>query len=445
MKYENFQERFDWLLGFMALDDPFTHELLMLLRREEVKSIPTMGVSVEGSCMTLGYNREYMESLSDEQIRYAFSHEMFHLALHHCTTRRPTDAAERMKHNIAADLAINCLIVENNFRKAPEGILFPSQFKFKDKLSMEQYFDLLPTPPKENNQDKSDKEGNGEGEGDGSGGGEGDDDKEGNGKGDGKEGDKKGKNGGKGSGKGVGKKLGSHGGFDCHEGWSDEENTVADEIIRQKIREMENSDRYWGNMPGDVKQTILAAQKSRIAWHRLLRAIYGHVITKTWSHTFKRPNRRFGYPYTGFKRDCTGRALLLWDTSGSIHDNELSKFLSETNRIAETMPVDIQMFDHALQGKVVPFNRKMKSIDVKGRGGTSFEEPFALADKMRYETVICLTDGQAPAIERPRHVKNIIWAIVGVGNKPPVTWGKILNIDTVNGRVVQAPPEAEAA
>ena len=210
---------------------------------------------------------------------------------------------------------------------------------------------------------------------------------------------------------------------------------IVEEMVRQKIRQMENSDRFWGNMPGEIRQHILAAQRSRVAWHKLLRYRFGQLVSKAFVHTFKRPNRRFGYPYTGFKRDYTDRVLLLWDLSGSIQDVEKSQFLSETNRIAEQQPVDVLMFDYGLIGKVVPFNRKMKTVAVEGGGGgTSFMEPFEYADKMRYGAVVCLTDGAASPIPKPKHVKHIIWAIVGEGNKPPVDWGQVINIDTINGR-----------
>lgn len=406
MKHDNFEEHFDWLLAFMAVLDPFTHELLTLLRRVESTNTPTMGVLVDGTHMELRYNRKFVESLTDEEIRYVLDHEMFHLALHHCTGRLPEDKMLQRRHNIAADLAVNSINPENKFKKMPDGILLPKLFDLPEKLSLEQYFDLLPkvtegSKGKNNNQGKSGDSENGTGDSEDES--NGDDRKEG------------------------------HGGFDDHNGWSTEEDSVADEIIRQKIREMENSDRYWGNMPSDVKETILAAQKSKVAWHRLLRAALGTIISKDIVHTFKRPNRRFGYPYTGFKRECVDRVLLLWDTSGSVFGPEQSRFLSETNRVAEVQPVDVLMFDTDIKGEPIPFNRKMQSIQVVGSGGTSFKEPFEYADKMHYGSVICLTDGAAASIPKPKYVHHIIWAIVG-GGKPPVDWGRVVNIDTVNGR-----------
>jgi predicted metal-dependent peptidase len=450
LEYKSFEERWEWLLAFMDIDDPFVAEMLTIISVERDDSIHTMGVMAEGSRIRLLYSRPFVESLSDESVRYVLCHEIDHLALHHCTTRQAAEGEDMKRHNVAADLEVNSLIVENQFRRRPpppmQG-LHAKEMGLPEKLSLEQYLNLLP-------KDAGKKGGKGKGKGDGSGDGSADGDKDedqspsdkndGSGKDKGKSqpsndkesgagGDKdedQSSNGGQG-----GNDPSDHGGFDNHDGWSSD-NMVADEIIRQKIREMENSSRYWGNMPGDVKQHILEAQRSKVAWHKLLRYRYGQLVSKGFVHTFKRPNRRFGYPYTGFKRDGVDRVLLLWDLSGSMGQAEKSRLLSETNRIAEQQPVDVLMFDYGLIGKVVPFNRKMKFVETEGGGGgTSFKEPFEYADMMRYSTVVCLTDGCAEAIPKPKHVKHILWAIVGMG-KPPVDWGQVVNIDTVEGRLL---------
>jgi len=417
------RERLDRLLAWMNIDDPFTHEILSIMERRPTRGIPTMGVRVEGSLIELGYNPDFLRSLNERQARYGIIHEVRHLVFHHCTTRRPVDESLQKKHNVAADLAINSPLEDRvgEYIERIDGILLPDQFGFRPNLSLEQYYEMLPDMP--------DGKGGGKDSGDSQGGGsQGEDPQGGDSQGEGAQGD----------GESLPYKHGSHGGFDVHDGWCDEDNALAGEIIRQKIREMENSERFWGNMPGDLRERILAAQRSRIAWSNLLRFHFGQFAGRNLIHTFKKPNRRFGYPYLGYKRDEVDRVLVLWDTSASIAGYELSQFLSETNRMSETNPVDVQMFDHGLQGDIIPFDRHLKAFGVKGRGGTSFREPFQLAEDKRYNLVVCLTDGGAPAIPRPKFVKEVIWAVVGRG-KPPVDWGKVVHIDTKNG---VAMPEA---
>ena len=407
--YKSFEERMDWLLAFMVIDDPFSAELLTFVTPQESTHVDTMAVGVQGTSLTLFYNRKFVESLEDAAVRFVLAHEMHHLALHHITTRKPSDPNLMRKHNIAADLEINsglkacCALDKGGFKSPPpppyEGI-FPKTYGLEEGLSLEQYLQVL---PEDTNSEKEDGTGGGSSSGEGTG-----------------------------ECSDVGKEE-SHGGFDSHHLWSDGENQLLDEMIRQKITQMANSDSYWGSMPGDLKLRILAAQKSKVPWVKLLRHTLGTIPFSSLRHTYLRPNRRFEFPYTGFKKECISRILILWDTSGSIRPYENSKFLSEVNRISEVNPIDVQMFDYTLQGKIIPFNRKMTAIQIEGGGGTSFIEPFELADKLRYDTVIVLTDGDALPIPKPKHVKRIIWVIIGADNNPPVKWGEVIHIDTTNG------------
>lgn len=390
-KYKDFEDRWDWILSFMVLEDLFVHEMLMLMEKRPTYHIATMGVSVQDARLILYYNPKFANALSDPELRYVVTHEIYHVALHHCTVRMPEDEKERGIWNKAADLAINSLIPEDSNRhmpKAPElkGLL-PKDFGFEEKLSMEQYLQLL--------RDKNDNGQDGSGGTYGSSSGE----------------------------DGEGKQQ--HGGFDDHGDWKDSE--IIKEVVRNKIEQLSHREKVWGNMPGDVKSMIMAAQKSYVKWTKYLRHYLGNMVTSKTEATFKRPNRRYGYPYCGQKRFYSDRKLLCVDTSGSVSDADLAQFLCEMNKLAEIQPVDVQCFDHDLQGKPVPFDRKRLNFNFKGRGGTSFAEPFEFAEKNRYQSIIMLTDGFASAPERPKHVKDVLWVIVP-GGECPVDWGTVVKI-----------------
>jgi len=402
-KYKDFEERWEWILSFMVLEDLFVHEMLMLMEKRPSYHLATMGVCVEDARIFLYYNPNFANKLTDPELRYIVTHEIYHVALHHCTVRLPEDDNERGLWNKAADLAINSLIPEDANRHMPKAKelkgLMPKDFGFDEKLSMEQYLQLL--------REKGD--------------------------------DGKGSNGGI---YGVNKSGNDDpnqspnsqphqgGGFDDHGDWKESE--IVKEIIRNKIEQLSHRERIWGNMPGDVKSIIMAAQKSYVKWTKYLRHYLGNIVTSKTEATFKRPNRRYGYPYCGQKRFYSDRKLLAVDTSGSINDANLAQFLCEMNKFAEVQPVDVQCFDHDLQGPVVSFDRKRLKFEFKGRGGTSFEPVFQMAEKRRYQSVIILTDGIAPAPERPPHVKDVIWVIVP-GGKCPVDWGTVVKIpDKVN-------------
>jgi predicted metal-dependent peptidase len=407
-KFHNFYERWDWVVTFMVVEDKFVHEVLMMMDKRRDDSVETMGVSVEGTRINLVYCQKFVDSLSDPELRYVITHEIYHLVLHHCTIRLPVHEEDRKLYNKAADLAINSLIPQDCNRHMPKDKngkvigLLPSQYKFPDKLSMEQYVQLLRQKQEE---DKRNGKGNG---GSGSGG---------NADGDGDDGEPS--------------------GFDNHDGWKESE--VIKEIVRGAVNKIARNERIWGSMPGDVKAIILAAQKSQVSWERYLKHYLGNLVSPTWISTMKRPDRRFGFPYPGKKRGYTDRKLVGIDTSGSIGEDELATFLCEVNKLSEIQPVDLVLFDDGIQYGPTLFDRKKVSFEFKGRGGTNFSEVFKLAEERGYQSVIMLTDGCAAAPSRPSEsiVKDILWVITGTGN-PPVEWGDVIRITPKFAPISQA-------
>lgn len=180
-------------------------------------------------------------------------------------------------------------------------------------------------------------------------------------------------------------------------------------------------------MPADLQQLILEAQNSYVPWEKELRYFIGQMSSSRTESTFKRPNRRFGWPYSGTKRLHVDRKCAYVDDSGSIGDDELAQFLAEINRLAEIHPVDFQVFDAQLQGPTIPFNRKNTQVQFTGRGGTAFGPVMEHAQMHHYQSIIILTDGYAEAPEYPRGVRDVLWVIIGDG-KPPVDWGRVVHI-----------------
>jgi predicted metal-dependent peptidase len=300
----------------------------------------------------------------------------------------PERKEDHKLYNIAADLAINCLIPSNPSRYMPKckdekfkgkdiGVLPTKEpYNFPDKLSMEQYVLLL--------REKKDK----------------------------------------------GEDIGDGEGFDNHGEWSDADAEIVKQEIRNKIEQISKRENGWGNMPGDIQGIIQAAQKSSIRWWRYLKHYLGNLVTTKVESTFKKPNRRYGYPYCGTKRLHTDRKLVAIDRSGScMSEEDQSHFLAEVNKLAEIQPVDIISFDCGVHGKIRPFDRKHVTFKYEGgSGGTEFDSVMKLADERRYQSLIILTDGQAAAPTKPAHVKDVLWVLTSPNEKPPVEWGQRVHI-----------------
>jgi predicted metal-dependent peptidase len=453
------QEKFDWVISFMTIKDHFTFQILAMMDKIPDTNIPTMGVRPTAIGVELRFNPEFVRGMDIQELRFVLTHEVFHVVFHHITKRAPSDQREAKLWNVAADLAINCLISDdypNGDRYAPrfkEDELHPltgevmakagdrmgcfpedPEFKFEAELSQENYVHLLRDKQKE-----SDEGGGGEGEGDpncpmhgdGEGSGQGEEDSEGGGQGDGQ---------GEGEGSGQGGKCtcgkphepgegqgGSQGSFDDHGGW--EPNEIVDEQIRRKIDTIEKSN-GWGSMPGGTIEKIKAAQRSEVPWRKILKHYLGQLVTADRDPTFKKPNKRFGYPYCGTKARSIDRKLVAIDTSMSVGTRELEKFLVEVNSLAQVQPVDLMLFDTKLQyKKAVPFNKKQARYDFKGRGGTAFTPVFEYAKTHRYKSLIVLSDGYAEVVDKPARM-DVIWVITPDG-QCPVPWGKIVQIKKV--------------
>jgi len=391
--YKSPEEKWDWVVANLVYEDPFVHEFLLMLIKATTHDIPTMGVRVKDALIYLRYNPEFVEDLNEAELRYVVTHEILHVALLHCTTRLPVDEADADLYNVAADLAINSLISETVNRKMPRDKithqpigLLPSTYKLPPKLSMEQYIMML----QEKNIDCSGAKG-----------------------------------------------------FDDHRGWTDADAEIIKEVVRSKVEQLSKSDKVWGTLPGDLQNAILAAQKSPTRWWKYLRHRLGNIVSTRNESTLKRPNKRYGYPYCGTKRNHVDRKLLAVDRSGSCMSAEdQGHFLSEVNKLAEIQPMDVVSFDVGIHGRVVQFDRRRLSFEYQGgSGGTSFKEVFEYADARRYESLIILTDGEAASIEQPRYVKDVIWVLTDLNKKPPVDWGRRVYI-TPKG--VSQPQTAEA-
>ena len=412
---QEIEERWRYINSSMIMTDPFIHEFLIIMNKRANPLIPTMRVGVEGARIILEYNPFFLTLLTDEAIRWVLYHEVFHVALHHCTLRAPSDTKNMKIFNTAADLAVNPLIKTTGLVRAPDPKvitpLWPKQFGWDDKLSMEQYLQLLWKWDKEQEDKKNKQKGGDQGDG-----GQGDDGQDDTGDG---ANNSSASSSAVDNAPGGGQLVDDHGLF--------QESEIIDQIIRNKVEEMLTQSKFWGNMDGHTKALIEAAQKSKVPWYKHLRHQLGRFVVDERQPTTSRPNRRYGYPFQGTTPLCVDRILFACDTSGSVSNRAFSQMITEMNKAREHNPIDMVQFDWSIQVGPIPFDKKMKRLEAQGRGGTRFGPVFELAEKMRYKALVILTDGYAEAPEKPRYVKDVIWCLVEEG-KPPVPWGKVIKV-----------------
>jgi predicted metal-dependent peptidase len=143
--------------------------------------------------------------------------------------------------------------------------------------------------------------------------------------------------------------------------------------------------------------------------------------------TRKRPNRRMKFLQPGTRALTVDKHLLAIDTSGSVDNSLLSKFLGVINQLQGDFYIDVMQFDCEKTSDPVPYKRRKANFEFKGRGGTDFGPVFEMCKTRKYKSVIILTDGQAAAPEEPK-LTRVLWVLPSKDYQPPVSWGEKVHL-----------------
>lgn len=123
-------------------------------------------------------------------------------------------------------------------------------------------------------------------------------------------------------------------------------------------------------------------------------------------------NKRLGLDYPGTKVKRKTKVLVGIDTSGSVSDEELMKFMEQVYLISKTdcevtiVECDAQMYEPWI------FDKK-RQIKFKGRGGTSFDPVLDYFNKGPYSGLIYFTDGYCSTSITT--TKKILWVVTSNG------------------------------
>ncbi len=174
-------------------------------------------------------------------------------------------------------------------------------------------------------------------------------------------------------------------------------NWEQDELMEAQINEMIHNIESWGSMPGGLVENIVASTKARIDYRQVLAGFRATVISQARKLTRMRPNRRSGFDQMGSRYNFTTSLIIGVDVSGSISKEDLQNFYTTINRFFQygIRQIDVVQFDTAL-GEVQTLAKASADIQIKGRGGTSFQ-PFIdfVAKHSDYDGALIYTDGYA--------------------------------------------------
>jgi len=354
------------------------------------------GVSFNINHYTLWINIEEFSKWSLAQRLGILKHEMKHILNNHV---KRAEERVQLPWNIATDTAINQDIKRAHL---PEGCCYPDVFGFPEKLSSEEYYELLKQEAEKNQCDSC--QGSGHSDEDcehcqGSGQNE-----------DGTECEHC-----KGTGKetcpdcqGSGSKHtmpGDHGKWQESEGDEDLKKDITKGMIEKSISKSR------GNVPNDIADMLaLFTRPSQVSWKKVLKNITSNKKANS-RRTIMRQDRRFPNreDLKGKTKDRTFDLAVIVDVSGSMSDKEIMIGLNEIHAICKMTNTSLKMVQVDTQPRdVEEFSKKTKLFKRKASGGTYL---YPAIEKLReqrvqFDALVFITDGGIEDVsrwEKPPH------------------------------------------
>jgi predicted metal-dependent peptidase len=355
----------------MLIKHPFFATLLMSTPAVETTEVPTAATDME----KLYYNPEFIESLDDDTILFVLAHEVMHIALAHGTRLM---SRHHFLWNVACDYAINLVLKDTGFAVWKQALI---DDKYKDMSADQIYEKLMQEVDKQRK-----KCGGGQGQPqDG-------------------QGDQQSQGGNSGKTDDIAKDLFGDGGgmvgdIKQNEAASDPAHAAkVQRSIQQRVAQAANVARMAGKFAGSLERLVGEILDPKVPWSHVLRD-YMTRVTKD-DEQWSRRNRRFQGVYLPARHsEKMGPIYFIGDTSGSIGNDELCKYMAEGGAIAEDVHperIEIWWADTRVAGKQVFEEGELIVPKPKGGGGTDMRVPLKELEQHSPECVILFTDGYTP-------------------------------------------------
>lgn len=413
MKIDSVQQRLMVQRTQLVLREPFYGSLALRLRLVEDWTCETMWV--DGT--TMGYNPQYVTSLTDAKLRGLMCHEVLHVAAGHCWRRAGRDPGD---WNDACDYAINPVLEDAKF-ELPEDALQDSAYR---GLCAEQIYEKIHRP-KQPGASSTDT-----GNGDHSSAGQ--------------------------ATPGIGNATPSKDSTsDANDGASGSSSGAQAPRPRSRpageVREPRESvsrrelQGDWsvavnhamrmagrGELPGDLKRLVEEGARPVVDWRSVMR----QFVQTSWTaddYTWRLPSPRFIAHELYLPRPASERIpclVFFIDTSGSIYGELLSAFIATVKAIAEETKAQ-SLYIVYCDAKVQRVDQWEAGDDITfeptGGGGTNFRPAFEWAERQQLALTcaVFLTDLDGYFPEHPPGYP-VLWVAPPSRRRPP--WGEYVEL-----------------
>jgi predicted metal-dependent peptidase len=324
----------------LILEHPFVGSIAMRMPFELSREIPTAATNGK----RVVFNPDFLDTLTDEEVKFLAAHECFHPMLEHVFRRGDR---QRKRWNMACDYVINQLLTDEGIGKMPKVGLLDRNIYSNGGGTSEGIYNVLPDTP-----------------GDGSGAGE------------------------------PGGPL-----DDCE----DAEGSPAEQAQQQaemkvSVAQAAQAAKMMGKLSSGMRRLVDEVLQPAVDWRDVLRKFVQKCKSDT--RTWARPNRRFvsqGLYLPSVTGETLGELLFAVDCSGSIGRREISQFASEIQFVKDDMqPAKIHVVYFDSRVSHYESYDKDDALDIKphGGGGTDFAPVFEYMREHQIEPVACvfLTD-----------------------------------------------------
>ena len=318
----------------VVLREPFFGRLILRLDMREDKNCPTFWTDGK----YIGFNPDYADKLTDDELRGILVHEVMHCANLHPYRREGRNMA---KWNVAADLAINGLILKSGF-SLPQGGLVDDELTGE---AAERIYNKLP--------DQQDSQGKG--------------------------------------GQGA---LDEVRDAKPEQGDSQESGSEGEEGWREAVVQAANIER--GRVPAGFERMVQRVRRGQVDWRSLLRQFLNQVRRSDYS--WSRPSRRHlsqGLILPSMRSIECGTIVFAIDTSGSMDRAILDKVWSECLSALEDIrpeayivPCDTEV--QAAHVVHVEAGDELGTLNLPGGGGTDFRPVFDYLERENIEPSVML-------------------------------------------------------
>lgn len=362
--------------------------LLMVAKFEVKDGVPT--ACTNGRDVWFG--REFVDKLTDAELRFVILHEMYHIIYRHLLTWKYLYDKDSKCANFACDYVINLQITDENtdgFAVMPKDGLLDTRFRNKDS---EQVFKIL----YEEKDDSDDESGEG--------------------------------------GPGGQSALDEHD-WEGAEDMSEEDKRRLSEDIDDALRQGALTA---GKMGSGGNRALEELLQPEIDWRDVLREFITQTCVGNDYSTYAKPNRRYLSSGRYMPSGITERVeelVIAIDTSSSIGQRELTKFLSEVHGVVSNVKpekVRLLYWDTEVcadeEYAATEMERLVESTKPEGGGGTQINcvTQYMQDKQISAQAVIVFTDGYLGG-DWGTWSQPVLWCVIDNKSAKP-TVGKAVHV-----------------